>query len=175
MYKTVLSGSSRFSLLPRRAALVFICGRLLQDLSLKRSAGSESTVGCRPSIGCLQWRCRRTVMDEALVESSLKPYAHFKVCFFFFFYPCCLRIMFISAVPLFYCDPISFPHRQPQQLTNAWSHVEEAVTERSRWCFLSKKRDLPEAPSEPPLFVVSVRRFPWLKTKAKERMRNMHF
>lgn len=47
--------------------------------------------------------------------------------------------MFISAVPLFYCDPISFPHHQPRQLTNAWSHVEEAATERSRWCFLSKK------------------------------------
>lgn len=87
-----------------------------------------------------------------------------------------LRMMSIGLRSVFYCDPIPPPPlHQLGRLTNAWSHVEEADTGKKSLMLPVEQRDPPQAASAPSLFVISVRRFPWLKTKAKERMRNMHF
>lgn len=111
-----------------------------------------------------------------LIHESPAAYQHLsgEECSLLLRFP--LRVMSIGRHSVFHCDPISLPLlHQPGRLTNAWSHVEEADTGKNSLMLPVEHRDPPQAASAPSLFVISVRCFPWLKTKAKERMRNMHF
>lgn len=106
--KTVLSGSSSSSLLPRRAALAPICGRLLEDLSHKSSAaGRQLAVGHQSPVWAVGLKItkrshqgvgERWWMQRWSVELLMQVFMHVKICQMlgFVFALISLRIMFRS-------------------------------------------------------------------------------